>query len=442
MVRKSSAMTFGLLFELDIPVQFSSSTSTSTVTRTRVKEHQAATNIMDHPVNDIKNVIRSLTQGNADEQARTVFKYFAKGASFTHPFCRVPSFKDRQIPFTNTTNLDSRAFIIAIYRWYKLLSPRISLSITSVAFDHKTNTLYVRLNQDFSIWFLPFHNARRVELVSLLSLEARSSFSSQQQPTVNGTATNLLVEPLPHHPPSEASTDGETLYDAASETRHLIQEGEKPSFSEVAAGEASAPSSPITVPAGANGGNKLQKLKQSGTASGSQGQSGQGDVKYYITHQEDLYQVTEFLKFISLAPGSMMYGIWQVCAAVFCVFGAILLGPLMQLAYEAVGIGKQKGRELRQEGREVMDQGREVVQQGRQVVGGVVGDAKQVVNGVVDDAKGVVNGVVGEAGNWIMEEVVGLKDHVGKAGEKMGERMQQDGKRLQEKGEKVRKAEI
>ncbi|KAK0672306.1 hypothetical protein QBC41DRAFT_243954 [Cercophora samala] len=403
---------------------------------------------MDHPVRDIKHVIRSLTQGSAEEQAQTISKYFAKGASFTHPFCRVPSFKDRRIPLTNITNLDSRAAIIGIYRWYKLLSPRISISINSVSFDQKTNTLYVRLNQDFSIWFLPFHKARRVELVSVLSLEPRSSSSSSQQqshqPSVNGTATNLLVEPLPNHPPSDISTDGETLYDAASETRHLIQEGEKPSFSEVAAGEASAPSSPITGPTDANGSsNKQQKSRQNGGASGSQGQGGgQGNVKYYITHQEDLYQVTEFLKFISLAPGSMMYGTWQLFSTVMCVVGAIILGPLMQLLFEAVGIGKQKGRELRQEGREVVEQGREVMQQGRQVVGGVVGDAKQVVNGVVGDAKGVVNGVVGETGNWILEEVIGLKEQVGKAGERIGERMQEDGKRWKEKGEKVRKADI
>ncbi|KAK4178231.1 hypothetical protein QBC36DRAFT_386116 [Triangularia setosa] len=389
---------------------------------------------MDHPAKDIKHVIRSLTQGSAEEQAQTILKYFAKDASFTHPFCRVPSFKDRRIPLTNVTNLDSRAAITAIYRWYKLLSPRISLSITSVSFDQKTSTLYVRLNQDFSIWFLPFHKARRVELVSVLTLEPRSSSSSsisssQQSHSHNGTATNLLIEPLPHHSPSEASTDGETLYDAASETRHLIQEGEKPSFSEVVAGE----SSPITTPSHgteAHGGSNKQKSRQNGnSASGShnRGQSG-NHVKYYITHQEDLYQVTEFLKFISLAPGSMMYSTWQLFSTILCVLGAVFLGPLMEFVFEAVGISKQKGRELRREGIEVAEQG-------RQVVNGVVGDARQVVNGVVGDAKGV-------AGNWILGEVIGLKEQVGKAGERVGERMQQDGKRLQQQGEKVGKVEV
>ncbi|KAK0735714.1 hypothetical protein B0T21DRAFT_334049 [Apiosordaria backusii] len=375
---------------------------------------------MDHPVKDIKHVIRSLTQGSPEEQATTVSKYFAKGASFTHPFCRVPSFKDRKIPLTNITNLDSRAAIIAIYRWYKTLSPRTSLSINSVSFDQKTNTLYVRLTQDFSIWFIPFHNARHVELVSVLTLEPRSAGSSSssqqsrpQHSQSDGTATNLLVEPLPHHKTSsEASTDGETLYDAASETRHLIQEGEKPSFSEVAAGEASTTtSSPIT---GQHG-----------------GQGGQGNVKYYITHQEDLYQVTEFLKFITLTPGSLVYTAWQLCSTIFCVLGAVILAPMIDILFEVVGFGKQKGRELSQEGREV-------VGQGRQVVNGVMGDAKQVVNGVVGDAKGMVNGVVGEAGNWILEEVMGLKEQMGKAGERAGERMKEQGERMKQHGERMK----
>ncbi|KAK4199638.1 hypothetical protein QBC40DRAFT_340374 [Triangularia verruculosa] len=387
---------------------------------------------MDHPVKDIKNVIRSLTQGSAEEQVATVSKYFAKGASFTHPFCRVPSFKDRRIPLTNITNLDSRAAIIAIYRWYKLLSPRISLSISSVSFDQKTNTLYVRLAQDFSIWFIPFHKARRVELVSVLTLEPRSnntsSSSNGHATRSSGTASNLLVEPLPQHSPSEASTDGDTLYDAASETRHLIQEGEKPSFSEVAAGESAAPSSPITGPSHTNESNGKAK---SGSGSRGQGQHGQGNVKYYITHQEDLYQVTEFLKFISLTPGSMVYGTWQLFSAFLCVIGAIVLGPLMEMFFGAVGLGKQKGQELRREGREAVDQGRQVVNE-------VVGDARQVVNGVVDDAKGRV----GEAGNWILEEVIGLKEQAGRAEKRMGEKVVKEGERLQREGEKVVKANI
>jgi hypothetical protein len=64
---------------------------------------------------DIKQVIRTLAHGSPDEQHDAIYRYFAPGASFEHPFCRVPSFKDLHVPGVGF--FDSRALIMAIYRW-------------------------------------------------------------------------------------------------------------------------------------------------------------------------------------------------------------------------------------------------------------------------------------------------------------------------------------
>ncbi|KAL2130371.1 hypothetical protein VTI74DRAFT_6553 [Chaetomium olivicolor] len=80
---------------------------------TRTEQHQSVN--MENPARDIKGVIQSLTQGTPDEQRDAIYRYFAPGATFDHPFCRVPSFKKLHLP--GVGELDSRALITAIYRW-------------------------------------------------------------------------------------------------------------------------------------------------------------------------------------------------------------------------------------------------------------------------------------------------------------------------------------
>ena len=75
---------------------------------------------MDDPVSEIPGVIQALTQSPPSIQRQTLEKYFTPDASFTHPFCRTGSFNG------------SRLLILAIYRWYKILSPRIELAVDSV----------------------------------------------------------------------------------------------------------------------------------------------------------------------------------------------------------------------------------------------------------------------------------------------------------------------
>lgn len=124
-----------------------------------------------------------LTQSPPREQSHTIETYFTPNASFIHPFCRTGSWEH------------SRFLIQAIYRWYKVLSPKIELTVHSVgmpthfspnplirglnvddppAFDKKNLLLYVTLSQVFRIWFIPFHCAP-VDLTSVLTLHHNQS---------------------------------------------------------------------------------------------------------------------------------------------------------------------------------------------------------------------------------------------------------------------------
>ncbi|KAK3307018.1 uncharacterized protein B0T15DRAFT_528949 [Chaetomium strumarium] len=245
---------------------------------------------MENPASDIKRVVKTLTQGPPDEQLEAIYRYYAPGATFEHPFCRVPSFKNVHVPVLG--ELDSRMLIAAIYRWYKILSPKISLEIESCAFDEQTNIVYLRIFQIFSIWFIPFHRSP-VSLVTALHLRPVSEPTSSE-----------LQENQPPPPP----------YHAAEEKLHAVQEGTEPSYASVAKGEASPPPSPTTAK---HGGKEDAK-------------SGSMTTRYYITKQEDLYQVNEFLKFVSMTPGAMLAGAFQLWATLMCLLGALVLGPFVR----------------------------------------------------------------------------------------------------------------
>ncbi|MCJ1260781.1 hypothetical protein MMC22_000644 [Lobaria immixta] len=133
---------------------------------------------MEDPVAEIPRVIHTLCQAAPSKQREALEKYFTPSASFSHPICRTGSFNG------------SRWLIWCIYRWYKVMSPRIELGVDSVAIGkqnlHKARTaydrqnliLYVSLHQLFRIWALPFLSAR-VSLVTVLHLvPERSSGSS------------------------------------------------------------------------------------------------------------------------------------------------------------------------------------------------------------------------------------------------------------------------
>ncbi|CAD6589431.1 MAG: hypothetical protein ASARMPREDX12_003767 [Alectoria sarmentosa] len=133
---------------------------------------------------EIPQVIHLLTQSPPSTQRKTLETYFTPSASFTHPFCRTGSFEG------------SRWLIWCIYRWYKIMSPKIEISVDSynrvvdgaigkrgpigkrwltnclesaTAYDPKNLILYVSIHQLFRIWLVPFFSAH-VSLVTVLHL--------------------------------------------------------------------------------------------------------------------------------------------------------------------------------------------------------------------------------------------------------------------------------
>ncbi|MCJ1371885.1 hypothetical protein MMC20_003105 [Loxospora ochrophaea] len=136
---------------------------------------------MENPTAEISQVIHLLTQSTPSIQRATLERYFTPNASFTHPFCRTGSFNG------------SRWLIWCIYRWYKIMSPRIELTVDSVAYDPITLTLYVSLHQLFRVWFVPFVSAP-VSLTTVLRLVPTSSEPPYDKTTYRIQSQNDLYQ--------------------------------------------------------------------------------------------------------------------------------------------------------------------------------------------------------------------------------------------------------
>ncbi|KAJ5769637.1 hypothetical protein N7520_004196 [Penicillium odoratum] len=176
---------------------------------------------MERPVEEISTVIRLLTQSIPSLQEKAIERFFTSDASFYHPFCFVPSFEG------------SRWYVLKIFQWYKIMSPRIEIEIHSIAFDEKQLKLYINMSQIFSIWIVPFHVAP-VTLTTVLDLTTETR-SDQDQPL------------------------------------------------------------------------------------------------YYIKKQEDLYQTSEFIKFLLPHVGHALASAWQLFATCFCILGVFALFPMLWL---------------------------------------------------------------------------------------------------------------
>jgi hypothetical protein len=258
-----------------------------------------------------------------------------------HPFCRVPSFASTTLPFVGDVN--SRALIQAIYKWYRFLSPQIDLQIESTVFDQRTNRLYLSINQTFSIWFLPFHRSP-VRLVTVLHLVPDHS---QQVTSKSNNHHQLEARPI-----GTAPTE--------------------PSFADVA--------SPLTNTATAvEKATKAHTTTTNHIQAESSGASTPSPRRYLIQKQEDLYQVNEFLKFVLLSPGAALYGWFQLCGAMACLMGVLFVGPMMGAlglwSDRSVGVGKGKGKGKGHGGEE---------------------QAEQMVHGGADEKKEEGDGLEGE----------------------------------------------
>lgn len=206
---------------------------------------------MEHPVKEIASVITSLTTGSPEEQEDTLYSYFLPNASFSHPFCYVPSFSKGTIPFASS--VDSIWAILGIYRWYRTLSPNIDITVDSAVFDQRSGVLYVSIHQTFALWFVPFYKAP-VKLVSVLHLAQRTSWASD-----------------------------ETI------ARRNVTEGREPAA--------------LAGP-------------------------GQERARYYITSQEDLYNLNDCVRFLLPGLGPLLWYFWQLYSTLLCVLGSVIFMPL------------------------------------------------------------------------------------------------------------------
>ncbi|EAA33067.1 hypothetical protein GE21DRAFT_5770 [Neurospora crassa] len=291
---------------------------------------------MEHPVKDIRRVIGTLCQGSPQEQEDTLSRYFTPSASFVHPFCRVPHFDNIYIPRYGLLN--SREIIQYIYKWYKILSPKIDIEVESAVFDQKSSLLYVNVAQTFTIWFLPFHKAP-VRLVTVLHLVPEDEFNNNHNKSRN--PRRRLLSENNNALAKQQVTDNDSDHSSSLEG---------PSYASVAAGDATPekteegipmahppnPSNPVAVEnapvASARASEEAETL-----VDGFNG--GNNSKRYLITKQEDFYQVNDWLKFVFSSPGAWVWYAIQVWNSILCVVGVVLFEPLIR----AIGIRREGG---------------------------------------------------------------------------------------------------
>jgi len=292
---------------------------------------------MDHPVKDVRNVVRAIAQGTPEEQKDAVNRYFAPNASFVHPFCRVPSFEKYHIPGLGEVN--SRMLFLAILKWYKILSPKIDIEVESSVFDQRASLLYVTASQTFSLWFIPFHKAP-VRLVSVLHLVPADNVANGH---ANGNAASGRANGN-----GNKLTDG--AYDNDEEEDEEVEVEEGPSYAAVASGDASLPDENETdvkiVPPnpalnnGNNGGAPSSPKQQQGQLERQDGDNDKGrsrsrsskrnsPARYLIQRQVDYYQNDDQLRFLFASPSASLWYAFQLMNTLFCVVGVLFLGPIM-----------------------------------------------------------------------------------------------------------------
>ncbi|KAH9895885.1 hypothetical protein C8Q73DRAFT_745088 [Cubamyces lactineus] len=111
---------------------------------------------MEDPAKEIANVAVLVTAAvNPEIQKAAVLKYYAPDASFRHPLCAVHSAPN------------SRAAILSILQWYRVLSPVLSVRATSVTYDEEKNSVFLDVTQTFHIRWSPLRPSPARLLVHL-----------------------------------------------------------------------------------------------------------------------------------------------------------------------------------------------------------------------------------------------------------------------------------
>ncbi|KAI0643301.1 hypothetical protein C8Q79DRAFT_1002530 [Trametes meyenii] len=149
---------------------------------------------MENPAQEIANVATLITAAvNPEIQKEAVYKYFVPDMSFRHPLCAV------------SPSPNSREAFLSILQWYRVLSPVLSVRVTSVTYDKEKNSIFLDVTQTFHIRWSPLTPAP-ARLVVHLTLRPSPSptdpnktvyfIASQEDFYHPDDLTVLLVPPL------------------------------------------------------------------------------------------------------------------------------------------------------------------------------------------------------------------------------------------------------
>ncbi|TBU24606.1 hypothetical protein BD311DRAFT_701791, partial [Dichomitus squalens] len=102
--------------------------------------HPLPTSTMQKPENEIVAVVLALTASpDPDVQKRAVEQYYAPDVKFRHPLC----------------SANDRTGLLAIYQWYRIMSPAHSVTVSSVTFDQQKLELFLDVSQTFHLRWSP-----------------------------------------------------------------------------------------------------------------------------------------------------------------------------------------------------------------------------------------------------------------------------------------------
>lgn len=255
-----------------------------------------------------------------------------------------------------------------IYRWYKIMSPGIDIDIHSIsklsipshltnatltrlpyiAFDEKNNLLYVTMTQDFRIWIIPGHRAT-VKLTSLLKLvkqyatpepppQRRDDRESHRPrrislPPQSPSERHVQFTRLPPSPLSRETTSILTTTASSEDTVIHEPEANADPWLNYAAGRTTSSSTEGgDLPSPRRTERQRATSYTSALSTTQERTRDESRELYYIASQDDLYQTSEFVKFVlPFGIGTAVVLVWHVFATVFSVLGVLVWWPVVML---------------------------------------------------------------------------------------------------------------
>ncbi|PIL34451.1 hypothetical protein GSI_03227 [Ganoderma sinense ZZ0214-1] len=95
---------------------------------------------MEHPEREIARVVHLLTTSTDPEvQKQAVEKYYAPDVQFRHPMCEA----------------NDRKSLLAIYQWYRIMSPSHTLDVGSVTYNRDKHEVFLDMTQTFHLRWSP-----------------------------------------------------------------------------------------------------------------------------------------------------------------------------------------------------------------------------------------------------------------------------------------------